>query len=66
MCLTLQVETCVHKSIRDAHTKLMYRHFPYQSPIQIHDPKARTYLERNNPCRQGISNVRCYRLPPVR
>jgi len=51
--LTLQVEIYVHESIRDAHTKLIYRHFPYQSPTQIRNPQARTYLERNKPCRQG-------------
>jgi hypothetical protein len=57
MCLTLQVEIYIHKIIKDAHTKLMYRHFPSQSPTQIRHPQARTYLERNNPCRHGISNV---------
>jgi len=47
------VEIYVYNSIRDAHTKLIYRHFPYQSPTQIRNPQARTYLERNKPCRQG-------------
>jgi hypothetical protein len=66
MCLTLQVEICIYKIIKDAHTKLMYRHFPSQSPTQIRHPQARTYLERNNPCRHGISNVSCnYKLTNI-
>jgi len=53
MYLTLQVEIYIYEIIRDAYTKLIYWHFPYQSPTQIRNPLARTYLERNNPCRQG-------------
>ena len=35
ICSTLQVEMCIYKNIKDAHTKLMYRHFPYQSPTHL-------------------------------
>jgi hypothetical protein len=28
MCLTLQVEIYIYKIIKDAYTKLIYRHFP--------------------------------------